>query len=94
MGAVLGTVVLVAVTELLVGVTDATSSMVLAGAPGDLGHFLSGFGAASTVATGGLAAVLMLVVFLLGAFLVWVELVVRASLDEGETWLPIAFSPY
>src|SRR5207249_12000793 len=86
---VLGTVVLVAVTELLVGVTDAASSMVLAGAPGDLGHFLSGFGAASTVTSGGLAAVLMLVVFLLGAFLVWVELVVRASL----LYLLVAFAP-
>ena len=86
---VLGTVVLAAVTELLIGVTDAASTMVLAGAPGDLGHFLSGFGTASTVATGGLAAVLMLIVFLLGAFLVWVELVVRASL----LYLLVAFAP-
>src|SRR5207249_2072490 len=53
---VLGTVVLVAVTELLVGVTDAASSMVLAGAPGGLGHFLSGCGSAATAASAGVAS--------------------------------------
>jgi len=86
---VLGTVVLAAATELLLGITDAASSAVLAGAPGDLGHFVSGFGSAATVATGGLAAAVMLVVFLVGAFLVWVELVVRASL----LYLLVAFAP-
>ncbi|HET9733510.1 MAG TPA: hypothetical protein VFP54_12625 [Acidimicrobiales bacterium] len=86
---VIGTVVLVAVAELLLGITDAASAAVLAGAPGDLGRFLSGFGSASTVATGGLAAGVMLVVFLVGAFLVWVELVVRSSL----IYLLVAFAP-
>src|SRR5439155_9062739 len=86
---IVGTVVLVAVADLLLGITDAASSMVLAGAPTDLGHFLAGFGAASTVATGGLAAAVMLIVFLVGAFLVWLELVVRASL----LYLLVAFAP-
>src|SRR5205807_1373469 len=53
---ILGIVALVGAVELLVGITDAASSMVLAGAPGDLSHFFAGFGSASTVATGGLAA--------------------------------------
>src|SRR5204862_222121 len=53
---VLGMVLLVAVTQLLLGLTDAASAMVLQGAPGDLGHFLSGFGSSATVATGGVEA--------------------------------------
>ena len=86
---IVGTVALVAVADLLLGITDAASSMVLAGAPGDLGLFVAGFGSASTVATGGLAAAVMLIVFRVGAFLVWVELVVRASL----LYLLVAFAP-
>ena len=86
---VLGMVLLVAVTQLLLGLTDAASAMVLQGAPGDLGHFLSGFGSSATVATGGVAAAVMLVVFLLGALLVWIELVVRSAL----IYLLVAFAP-
>lgn len=74
------TVALVAVTELLLGLVDGASSMVLAGVPEALGHFFEGFGAVETIQTGGFAAIVMVAVFLLGAILVWVELVVRSSL--------------
>src|SRR5439155_18365779 len=86
---VLGGVVLVAGAGALVELTDGASAMVLAHAPGDLGRFLDGFGSTATVASGGLAAAVLLVVFLLGALAVWVELVVRASL----VYLMIALAP-
>jgi hypothetical protein len=74
------TVALVAVTELLLGLVDGASAMVLAGVPEALGHFFEGFGAVETIQTGGFAAIVMVAVFLLGAILVWIELVVRSSL--------------
>ena len=74
------TVALVAVTELLLGLVDGASAMVLAGVPESLGHFFEGFGAVETIQTGGFAAIVMVAVFLLGAILVWIELVVRSSL--------------
>jgi hypothetical protein len=74
------TVALVAVTELLLGLADGASSMVLAGVPEALGHFFEGFGAEETIRTGGLAAGVMVAVFILGAIMVWIELVVRSSL--------------
>jgi len=77
---VVATVVLVSVAQLLLGVTDEASNMVLSGAPSDLAHFFKGFGEASSIASNGLAGVVMLVLFLLGALLVWIELVVRSSL--------------
>ncbi|MBW3613712.1 MAG: hypothetical protein KY439_00155 [Actinobacteria bacterium] len=86
---VAATVVLVAVTQLLLGITDGASAMVLEGAPGDLGRFLSGFGQVANVASQGLLGVVLVVVFLVGALLVWVELVVRSSL----IYLLVAFAP-
>lgn len=77
---VLGTTCLVAVTAVLLGVVDGASSLVLAGTGGDLGRFAEGFGAKATLATNGLVAVVLAVVFLIGALLVWIELAVRASL--------------
>lgn len=74
------TVALVAVTELLLGLVDGASSMVLSGVPEALGHFFEGFGAEQTIQTGGFAAIVMVGVFILGALLVWIELVVRSSL--------------
>lgn len=82
-------VVLSAVTKALLAITDGASAMVLANAPDSLLRFFGGFGTAATVTTQGLAGVVMYVVFILGAFLVWVELVVRSSL----IYLLLAFSP-
>ncbi|HVL05122.1 MAG TPA: hypothetical protein VM388_03990 [Acidimicrobiales bacterium] len=74
------TVALVAVTQLLLGFVDGASAMVLSGVPEALGHFFAGFGDDATIATNGFAGILMVAVFLLGAILVWIELVVRSSL--------------
>jgi hypothetical protein len=74
------TVALVAVTQLLLGLVDGASAMVLSGVPEALGHFFAGFGDEATIATNGFAGILMVAVFLLGAILVWIELVVRSSL--------------
>jgi hypothetical protein len=86
---VFAVVVLAAVTQALLAVTDAASAMVLAHAPESLRAFFSGFGSAATVTTQGVAGAVMFVVFILGAFLVWIELVVRSSL----VYLLLAFSP-
>ncbi len=77
---VAATVVLVSVTQLLLGVTDEASNLVLDRTPEDLGRFFAGFGNAANFATHGLAGAVLLVLFLIGALLVWIELVVRASL--------------
>ncbi len=74
------TVALVAVTELLLGLVDGASAMVLAGVPEALGHFFEGFGTAASIESQGVLGILMVMVFLLGAILVWIELVVRSSL--------------
>jgi hypothetical protein len=90
---VLGTVGLVAVTTVLLGVVDEASSLVLADAPSNLGRFATGFGTAGALLTNGLLAAVFAVVFLLGAMLVWIELAVRASLVYFLVLLgPIALS--
>jgi hypothetical protein len=74
------TALLATVTGVLLALTDEASNAVLAGVPGDLGRFFGGFGTAASVVTHGFAGMIMLVLFLVGALLVWVELVVRSSL--------------
>jgi type IV secretion system protein TrbL len=74
------TVALMAVTQLLLGLVDGASAMVLSGVPEALGHFFEGFGNTASIATNGFAGILMVAVFLLGAILVWIELVVRSAL--------------
>lgn len=86
---VLGVVAVAGVADLLLRVTDVVSAAVLAGTPADLGVLVERYGATATLATGGLAAVVLLVVFLVGALLVWAELVVRAAL----VYLLVAFAP-
>lgn len=83
--AVFGTVVLAAVTELLVGITDGASRLVLDGVGADVGRFLTGDGPAAP----GLLTGVVTVLFLLGGLLVWIELLVRASL----VYLLVAFAP-
>jgi hypothetical protein len=77
---VAATAVLVSVTQLLLGVTDESSNLVLDRVPEDLGRFFSGFGTAANFATSGLAGGVILVLFLAGALMVWIELLVRSSL--------------
>lgn len=87
--AVFGTVALVAIASLLLGLTDAASGMVLADSPDSLSRFLSGFGQSGTILSGGLLAIILFLFFLIGALLVWIELVVRSSL----IYLLIAAAP-
>lgn len=86
---VAATAALFGITGLLLRLTDAASAMVLQGAPGDLGHFFSGVGSAQAASAYGLLGGVVLVVFLLGGLLVWVELLVRSAL----LYLLLAFAP-
>src|SRR5207253_6182598 len=69
--------------------TDEATALVVHGTPENLGRFIQGFGLDASMATGGLAAVVLLAVFLIGALLVWAELVVRSAL----VYLLVAFAP-
>ncbi len=83
---VFGIVVMVAVTTLLMGVVDGASAAVLSSADESLGRFFSGVAHSPAPL---LTTAVILIVMLLGTFLVWVELIIRASL----IYLLVAFSP-
>jgi hypothetical protein len=87
--AVFGIVALGTLTGLLLALTDAASSLVLGDAPESLQRFFAGFGASSNVLSGGILGIVLFVVFLVGALLVWVELIVRSAL----IYLLIACAP-
>ena len=82
-------VVTTAVVARLLELTDALSDAVLANSDDQALHFLSGFGVAVTGATQGFAAVVIGLVVVLAALLLWIELMVRASL----VYLLVAISP-
>lgn len=85
---VFGMVVLTTVTAVLLAVTDGISSLVLAGAPESIGRFFQ-FGQPDAILSLGLFGFILIPAFILGAILVWIELVVRSSL----IYLLLAFSP-
>jgi hypothetical protein len=85
----LGVGVVVGLTEILLRVTDEATALVMHGTPENLGRFVDGFGFDASVATGGAAAVVLMIVFLVGALLVWAELLVRSAL----VYLLVAFAP-
>jgi len=87
--AVMGMAAVIVVTVKLLDLTDALSAAVLQGSDAHAIRFLSGFGAATTGATGGFAWVLVGLVVAVGALLVWVELMVRSAL----VYLLVALSP-
>jgi hypothetical protein len=62
---------------------------VLAGTSTDLSKLVERYGTVASVFTGGFAGLVLLVVFLVGAMLVWAELVVRSAL----VYLLVAFAP-
>lgn len=86
---IFGTVVLIGTTQLLLRATDEAAGAVLSETPAALGRFVDGFGVTSTIVTGGLAAAVLMFVLLIGALLVWAELVVRSAL----VYLLVAFAP-
>jgi hypothetical protein len=82
-------VVTTAVVGRLLDLTDALSNAVLSSSDQQALHFLSGFGVAVTSVSGGFAAVVIGLVAVIAGLLLWVELVVRASL----VYLLVAISP-
>ena len=87
--AVAGMVVTTAVVGRLLDLTDALSNAVLSSSDQQALHFLSGFGVAVTSVSGGFAAVVIGLVAVIAGLLLWVELLVRASL----VYLLVAISP-
>jgi hypothetical protein len=87
--AVAGMVLTTTVVGHLLALTDAMSDAVLAHTGDQALHFLSGFGATATSATGGFAAVLLGLVAAAAGLLLWIELIVRASL----VYVLVAISP-
>lgn len=79
----------ITVVNLLLDLTDALSTEVLGGSSGSALQFLSGFGHATDMATGGFASVLAGLIIVICGALIWIELLVRASL----TYLLVALSP-
>ncbi len=83
---VFGILVMVAVTTLLMGIVDGASAAVLSSADESLGRFFRGMAYSPAPL---LTTAVVLIVMLIGTFLVWVELIIRASL----IYLLVAFSP-
>ncbi|HEX8771116.1 MAG TPA: hypothetical protein VF711_10155, partial [Acidimicrobiales bacterium] len=80
---------LMTVTGLLLGVTDALSGAVLAGSPETLGRFYDSFTSGPQIMALGFVGLIGMLVFIVAAILVWIELLVRASL----IYLLLAMAP-
>lgn len=87
--AILGMVATTVVVDLLLDLTDALSTTVLGGAEGNAVKFLEGFGVGAHLLTGGFSTVLIGLVAVVATVMVWIELMVRASL----MYLLVAMSP-
>jgi len=87
--AVGGMVVTTAVVGRLLELTDALSAAVLVNTDNQSLHFLSGFGKTITTGPGGFAAVVLGLLAVVGGLLLWIELIVRASL----VYVLVAISP-
>ena len=86
---VLGMLALITVTGLLLAITDSLSGAVLATAPESLARFYEGFTKGPQIMALGFVGFLGVLVFIVAAILVWIELLVRASL----IYLLVAMSP-
>jgi hypothetical protein len=87
--AVAGMFATTVVVARLLELTDAMSDGVLTSTNSQSLHFLSSFGATVTASSGGFAAVLLGLVAVVAGLLLWVELIVRASL----VYVLVAVSP-
>ena len=87
--AIVGTLATTVVVDLLLDLTDALSTTVLDGAGGDAVKFLEGFGISAHLVTGGFSTVVIGLVAVIATVLIWIELMVRASL----MYLLVAMSP-
>ena len=88
---VLGIVVIATAVQGLASVTDWATGQVLAGVPGNIGHFLVTGGGTATAAqsTVGLTPLAFLLIFFIASVLVWIELVIRAA----AIYLLVAMTP-
>lgn len=87
--AVLGMVGITVVVDVLLDLTDAMSTAVLSGSDGDALTFLTTFGVLAHTSTGGFSSVVMGILALIATFVIWLELMIRASL----MYLLVAVSP-
>lgn len=87
--AVLGMIATTVIVDLLLDLTDALSTAVLGNATGPTLGFLEGFGVGAHLLTGGFSTVIIGLVAVIAAVMVWIELMVRASL----MYLLVAMSP-
>lgn len=87
--AVLATIAVTAVTDQLLGLTDAFAASILDPTGADAARFLSGLTVASTVTGNGFAIVIVALIAAFGALALWVELLVRAAL----IYILVALSP-
>lgn len=87
--AVLGMIATTVVVDVLLDLTDSLSTAVLGNASGPTLSFIEGFGVGAQLLTGGFSTVIIGLVAVVAAVMVWIELMVRASL----MYLLVALSP-
>ena len=87
--AVLGMIATTVVVDVLLDLTDSLSTAVLGNATGPTLSFIEGFGVGAQLLTGGFSTVIIGLVAVVAAVMVWIELMVRASL----MYLLVALSP-
>lgn len=87
--AVLGMIATTVVVDVLLDLTDSLSTAVLGNASGRTLSFIEGFGVGAQLLTGGFSTVIIGLVAVVAAVMVWIELMVRASL----MYLLVALSP-
>ena len=87
--AVLGMIATTVVVDVLLDLTDSLSTAVLGNATGPTLSFIEGFGVGANLLTGGFSTVVIGLVAVVAAVMVWIELMVRASL----MYLLVALSP-
>ena len=87
--AVLGMIATTVVVDVLLDLTDSLSTAVLGNAGVPTLSFIEGFGVGAQLLTGGFSTVIIGLVAVVAAVMVWIELMVRASL----MYLLVAMSP-
>ena len=87
--AVLGMIATTVVVDVLLDLTDSLSTAVLGNATGPTLSFIEGFGVGAQLLTGGFSTVIIGLIAVVAAVMVWIELMVRASL----MYLLVALSP-
>lgn len=87
--AVFASVATTSVTGVLLAITDAASAAVLSDASVDLGQFRATLGVADLLGGGGLLGLLFGLLYIAGAVLVWLQLLLRSAL----IYIVVVFAP-